>query len=73
MGGCKPCAFLIGLPFALLSLILSLLGAVIWIIGSVVTCICPCCICCAGLANASMSLIKLPVEIVQWFINLIPC
>ena len=35
MGECRPLGFLIGLPFAFIALILSLVGAVIWIIGSV--------------------------------------
>jgi len=30
---CRPLGFLIGLPFALLALILSLVGAVIWVFG----------------------------------------
>ncbi|XP_075500431.1 signaling peptide TAXIMIN 2 [Primulina tabacum] len=73
MKNCRPLGFLIGLPFALLSLILSLIGAIFWIIGSVLTCLCPCCICCAGIADLAISLVKLPVKIIQWFIDLIPC
>ncbi|XP_019412781.1 PREDICTED: uncharacterized protein LOC109325090 [Lupinus angustifolius] len=70
---CRPLGFLIGLPFAFLSLILSLVGAVIWLIGSILSCLCPCCICCAGLANIAVSLVKLPVRILRWFISQIPC
>ncbi|XP_077252726.1 signaling peptide TAXIMIN 2-like [Tasmannia lanceolata] len=73
MGDCRPLGFLIGLPFALLALILSLVGAVIWALGSVLSCLCPCCICCAGLVNFAMDLIKLPVTVVRWFIDQIPC
>lgn len=35
MGDCRPLGFLIGLPFALVALVLALVGAVIWIIGYV--------------------------------------
>ncbi|KAG9157102.1 hypothetical protein Leryth_025866 [Lithospermum erythrorhizon] len=71
--GCRPLGFLIGLPFAIIALALSLVGAVIWVVGSLVSCICPCCICCAGIANMAVELVKLPVKIIQWFIDLIPC
>ncbi|XP_004487196.1 signaling peptide TAXIMIN 2 [Cicer arietinum] len=70
---CRPLGFLIGLPFALLALILSLLGAVIWLFGSILSCLCPCCICCAGLANLAVSLVKLPVRVLRWFTHQIPC
>ncbi|KAL5703816.1 hypothetical protein ACHQM5_022322 [Ranunculus cassubicifolius] len=70
---CRPLGFLIGLPFALLELVLSLVGAIIWILGSIVSCLCPCCCCCAGLVNFSVSLIKLPINLSRWFIDQIPC
>ncbi|XP_034901876.1 signaling peptide TAXIMIN 2-like [Populus alba] len=73
MDDCRPLGFLIGLPFALIALVLSLIGAVVWVIGSVLSCLCPCCICCAGLANLAVSLVKLPVNVIRWFIDLIPC
>ncbi|PIA35128.1 hypothetical protein AQUCO_03600057v1 [Aquilegia coerulea] len=71
--GCRPLGFLIGLPFAFIALIISLLGAIIWILGTIISCLCPCCCCCAGLANFAVSLIKLPISIIRWFIDQIPC
>ncbi|XP_027172875.1 uncharacterized protein LOC113772473 [Coffea eugenioides] len=73
MAKCRPLGFLISLPFALLSLILSLVGAVVWVIGSFLNCICPCCICCTGFVNMAVSLVKLPVKIIRWFTDQIPC
>ncbi|GAU27110.1 hypothetical protein TSUD_104190 [Trifolium subterraneum] len=80
---CRPLGFLLGLPFALLALILSLVGAVIWVFGceygtsiryrSILSCLCPCCICCAGLANLAVGLVKLPVRVLKWFTRQIPC
>ncbi|XP_022876771.1 uncharacterized protein LOC111394966 [Olea europaea var. sylvestris] len=70
---CRPLGFLIGLPFAFLALILSLVGLVVWAIGSLLSCVCPCCICCAGIANLSVSLVKMPIKVIRWFIDLIPC
>ncbi|KAL5711860.1 hypothetical protein ACHQM5_014090 [Ranunculus cassubicifolius] len=70
---CRLLGFLIGLPFALLALVLSLVGAIIWILGSIVSCLCPCCCCCSGLVNFSVSLIKLPINVSRWFIDQIPC
>lgn len=75
MEDCKfrPLGFLIGLPFALLSLGLSLIGAVIWLIGCLLSCLCPCCFCFSGIPNLAINLVILPVKIIQWFIDLIPC
>ncbi|KAL9340014.1 hypothetical protein Peur_066233 [Populus x canadensis] len=73
MGDCKPLGFLLGLPFALLALVLSIVGAVIWLIGTILSCLCPCCVCCAALANFAVDIVRLPVRILTWFIDQIPC
>ncbi|KAL9380334.1 hypothetical protein Peur_025991 [Populus x canadensis] len=73
MGDCRPLGFLLGLPFALLALILAIVGAVIWLIGAILSCLCPCCVCCAALANLAMDVVQLPVRILRWFIDEIPC
>ncbi|XP_050380645.1 signaling peptide TAXIMIN 2 [Argentina anserina] len=72
MGDCRPLGFLLGLPFALVALVLSVVGCVIWVFG-VLSCLCPCCCCVAGLANLAMFLIKLPVKTLKWFTDQIPC
>ncbi|CAN1169424.1 Signaling peptide TAXIMIN 2 [Linum perenne] len=73
MGHCRPLAFILSLPFALISLIISSIGAIVWIIGSIINCICPCCVCCTGIADLAVTLLKLPFTIVEWFIDCIPC
>ncbi|KAG6490898.1 signaling peptide TAXIMIN 2-like [Zingiber officinale] len=70
---CRPLAFLLGLPFAVLSLALSLVGAAVWLVGSVISCLCPCCCCCVSVANAAVDLIQLPVSVMQCFVRQIPC
>ncbi|EYU44973.1 hypothetical protein ABFS82_13G071200 [Erythranthe guttata] len=70
---CRPLGFLIGLPFAFISLLLSLVGVIIWLIGSVLSCLCPCCICCAGVANLAVTMVEIPFKVIRWFIDLIPC
>ncbi|CAD5188075.1 unnamed protein product [Musa acuminata subsp. malaccensis] len=73
MDDCRPLGFLIGLPFAVLALALSLVGAVVWLLGTILGCLCPCCICFSGLANLAMTLIKMPVNVIRWFVRQIPC
>ncbi|KAL6975882.1 hypothetical protein U1Q18_024679 [Sarracenia purpurea var. burkii] len=73
MGDCRPLGFLLGLPFALVALVLSLVGAVVWVLGSVLSCLCPCCCCCTGIVNLAMDVIKLPFKIITWFTDQIPC
>ncbi|XP_027348189.1 uncharacterized protein LOC113859676 [Abrus precatorius] len=70
---CRPLGFLIGLPFSLASLLLCLVGAFIWLFGSTLSCLCPCCIWCAELGNVGVSLVKLPIGVLKWFIRKIPC
>ncbi|KAK2976951.1 hypothetical protein RJ640_028754, partial [Escallonia rubra] len=66
--GCRPLGFLLGLPFAFLALVLSFVGAIIWVFG----CLCPCCCCCAGLANLAIGIMKLPIKVISWFTDKIP-
>ncbi|XAR68310.1 hypothetical protein NMG60_11003393 [Bertholletia excelsa] len=73
MGACKPLGFILGLPFAFLALVLALVGAVIWVFGAALACLCPCCICCTGAAKMAVSLMKLPVKVIRWFIEKMPC
>ncbi|XP_059301303.1 signaling peptide TAXIMIN 1-like [Lycium ferocissimum] len=70
---CRPLAFLLGLPFALLSLIVSLVGIIIWIVGLTLSCICPCCLCVTVMIELALELIKAPIHVMQWFTDQIPC
>ncbi|GFP79723.1 hypothetical protein PHJA_000115800 [Phtheirospermum japonicum] len=70
---CRPLGFLLGLPFALVSLILSLVGVVIWIIGTLLTCLCPCCLCVTVIVEMALGLIKAPFSVMKWFTEQIPC
>ncbi|XP_020549998.1 uncharacterized protein LOC105165408 [Sesamum indicum] len=70
---CRPLAFLIGLPFGLVALAFAIVGAVIWFIAKVFTCCCPCCICWAGIVNVAAFVVKLPVKVIRWFVDKIPC
>ncbi|GAB4849468.1 hypothetical protein Ancab_004262 [Ancistrocladus abbreviatus] len=63
MGECRPLGFLLGLPFALAALLLSAAGLIVWILGSILSCVCPCCPCIGGIANGAMSIVKLPVKV----------
>ncbi|KAI3680773.1 hypothetical protein L6452_35549 [Arctium lappa] len=70
---CRPLGFLLGLPFAFVALILSLIGVVIWIVGLVLSCLCPCCFCVTVIVELAISLIKAPFSIMKWFTEQIPC
>ncbi|KAL9232441.1 hypothetical protein vseg_007553 [Gypsophila vaccaria] len=71
--GCRPLAFLIGFPFALCGLLLCFAGSIVWILGSLLSYVCPCLSCCADLANSAMDFIKFPITVFQYFIDKIPC
>ncbi|XP_022969314.1 uncharacterized protein LOC111468358 [Cucurbita maxima] len=72
-GDCRPLGFLLGLPFAFLSLILSIVGVIIWIVGLTLTCICPCCLCLTVIVEIALGLIKAPIHVMEWFTSQIPC
>ncbi|XP_004485876.1 signaling peptide TAXIMIN 1-like isoform X2 [Cicer arietinum] len=69
----RPLGFLLGLPFAFLSLIISLIGVIVWIVGLILTCICPCCLCVTLIVEFALVLIKAPIVVMEWFISKIPC
>ncbi|ESW04766.1 hypothetical protein PHAVU_011G123800 [Phaseolus vulgaris] len=70
---CRPLGFVIGLPFALISLVFCPVGAIIWFLGSIMSCLCPCCKGCGELRNVGVSLVKFPIRVLRWFIEGIPC
>lgn len=70
---CRPIGFLLGLPFMLLSALLSLVGIVVWIIATLLICIFPCGVCLAAVVSFAIWLIKLPIKIITWFTRSIPC
>ncbi|GJM94876.1 hypothetical protein PR202_ga11559 [Eleusine coracana subsp. coracana] len=81
-GECRPLGWLLGLPFALLAVLVSIVGAIIWIIGYPTTpsakrlpisCICPCCLCVTLVLEAAVELIKAPLHVMTWFTSKIPC
>ncbi|KAI8551477.1 hypothetical protein RHMOL_Rhmol06G0189300 [Rhododendron molle] len=72
-GGCRPLGFLLGLPFAFLACLISLVGIIIWIVGLLLTCICPCCLCVTVIVELALELIKAPIHVIEWFTAQIPC
>ncbi|KAG4180238.1 hypothetical protein ERO13_A10G154100v2 [Gossypium hirsutum] len=72
-GDCRPLGFLLGLPFAFLSLIISIVGVVVWIVGLLLTLICPCCLSVTVLVEMALELVKAPIHVMEWFTEQIPC
>ncbi|KAJ6738256.1 PROTEIN putative-RELATED [Salix koriyanagi] len=68
-----PLGFLLGLPFAFLSLILSIIGVFVWIFGLLLSCTCPCCFCVTIMVEFALGLIKAPILVMKWFTSKIPC
>jgi hypothetical protein len=56
-GDCRPLGWLLGLPFALLAVLVSLVGAIIWIVGWVLL----------------ISLLFLPVVVVVVCVSIFSC
>lgn len=71
--GCRPLGWLLGLPFALVAVLVSIVGAIIWIIGLPISCICPCCLCVTLLLEVAVELVKAPLHVMTWFTSKIPC
>ncbi|XP_016458203.1 uncharacterized protein LOC107781896 [Nicotiana tabacum] len=69
---CRPIAFLLGLPFALISLVIAFVGCIIWILGLMLTCICPCCFCVTILVEMALSLVNTPFAFFQYITDKIP-
>ncbi|XP_059294731.1 uncharacterized protein LOC132047748 [Lycium ferocissimum] len=73
---CRPVAFLLGLPFALISVVIAFVGGIIWIIGLMLTCLCPCCFCVTLLptvsAELALSLVNAPFAFFQYITDKIP-
>ncbi|XP_039146801.1 signaling peptide TAXIMIN 1-like, partial [Dioscorea cayenensis subsp. rotundata] len=69
---CRLLGWLLGLPFTFLSLV-SIVRIAIWIIGLLLSCICPCYLCMTILVELAIELIKAPLHVMKWFISQIPC
>ncbi|KAI4341119.1 hypothetical protein MLD38_025880 [Melastoma candidum] len=70
---CRPLGFLLGLPFAFLSLLVSIVGVFVWTVGLLLTLICPCCLCVTVLVELALELVKAPIHVMEWFTSQIPC
>ncbi|XP_049384703.1 uncharacterized protein LOC125848806 [Solanum stenotomum] len=69
---CRPIAFLLGLPFALISLVIAFIAGIIWIIGLILTCICPCCFCVTVLVEMALGLVNAPFHFFHYITDKIP-
>ncbi|XP_074296647.1 signaling peptide TAXIMIN 1-like [Silene latifolia] len=76
-GDCRPLGFLLGLPFAFLALLVSIVGVIVWIVGyfsfTYIFSLCPCCFCVTVLVELALELIKAPLHVMEWFTSKIPC
>ncbi|KAK8716387.1 hypothetical protein V6N13_043698 [Hibiscus sabdariffa] len=72
-GECRPLGFLLGLPFALVALLISTVGVLVWIVGLTLTLIFPCCFCVTVIVEVALELVKAPFLVLQWFTHQIPC
>ncbi|GMI67790.1 TAXIMIN 1 [Hibiscus trionum] len=72
-GECRPLGFLLGLPFALVSLLISFVGVLVWIVGLTLTLVCPCFLCLTVIVEVALELVKAPFVVIQWFTQQIPC
>ncbi|KAL2328130.1 hypothetical protein Fmac_021557 [Flemingia macrophylla] len=56
---CKTLSFLLGLPFAFLCILLSIVGLLVLL----VTCLCPCCLCLTVIVEVGLELLKAPLRL----------
>ncbi|XP_073385169.1 signaling peptide TAXIMIN 1-like [Physcomitrium patens] len=64
---------IIGSPFLLLSGVMWLLGAIIWLLFKPIALCCPCGGCCECVIGSAWWLMELPIKIMNFFIGCIPC
>ncbi|ONK69180.1 uncharacterized protein A4U43_C05F20170 [Asparagus officinalis] len=74
-GNCefRPLGFLLGLPFAFLSLFISMAGAIVWMYGVMITVVCTCCPNAPKVIERGHVLMRTPIRVMRWFMETIPC